>query len=247
MINNEGETMTPEETLERKKPAVRKSTVIQDSSASPRTRKVAVKKSAAKKQSGQTSIESEKKKGGLLKVILLMILAALISSGVTYSITSKSTTASPAVATSTFTEVIAGKVALTEPELIAAVKQLGVDVYWAGPVKDAKYTLAVPADGQAYVRYLPNGQGIDDTKPNYVVIATYTTTDAFTATQAAGNSSNGVTFINTEGAAVYYNKDTPTNVYVAYPNLNYQIEVFDPIAATALDIASRAGALKLVK
>jgi hypothetical protein len=247
MINNEGETMTPEETPERKKPAVRKSTVIQDSSASLRTRKVAVKKTAAKKQSVQTSIESEKKKGGLLKVILLMILAALISSGVTYSITSKSSTASPAAATSTFTEVIAGKVALTEPELIAAVKQLGVEVYWAGPVKDAKYTLAVPADGQAYVRYLPNGQGIEDTKPNYVVIATYTTTDAFTATQAAGNTSNGVTFINFEGAAVYYNKSTPTNVYVAYPNLNYQIEVFDPIAATALDIASRAGALKLVK
>lgn len=247
MINNEGETMTPEETPERKKPAVRKSTVIQDSSASLRKRKVAVKKTAAKKQSVQTSIESEKKKGGLLKVILLMILAALISSGVTYSITSKSSTASPAAATSTFTEVIAGKVALTEPELIAAVKQLGVDVYWAGPVKDAKYTLAVPADGQAYVRYLPNGQGIEDTKPNYVVIATYTTTDAFTATQAAGNTSNGVTFINFEGAAVYYNKSTPTNVYVAYPNLNYQIEVFDPIAATALDIASRAGALKLVK
>jgi hypothetical protein len=247
MINNEGETMTPEETPKRKKPAVRKSTVIQDSSASPRTRKVAVKKSAAKKQSGQTSIESEKKKGGLLKVILLMILAALISSGLTYSITSKSSTASPAAATSTFTEVIAGKVALTEPELIAAVKQLGVDVYWAGPVKDAKYTLAVPADGQAYVRYLPNGQGIEDTKPNYVVIATYTTTDAFTATQAAGNTTNGVTFVNTEGAAVYYNKDTPTNVYVAYPNLNYQIEVFHPIATTALEIASKAGALRVIK
>ena len=239
--------MTPEETPKRKKPAVRKSTVIQDSSASPRTRKVAVKKSAAKKQSGQTSIESEKKKGGLLKVILLMILAALISSGLTYSITSKSSTASPAAATSTFTEVIAGKVALTEPELIAAVKQLGVDVYWAGPVKDAKYTLAVPADGQAYVRYLPNGQGIEDTKPNYVVIATYTTTDAFTATQAAGNTTNGVTFVNTEGAAVYYNKDTPTNVYVAYPNLNYQIEVFHPIATTALEIASKAGALRVIK
>jgi hypothetical protein len=247
MINNEGETMTPEETPKRKKPAVRKSTVIQDSSASPRTRKVAVKKSAAKKQSGQTSIESEKKKGGLLKVILLMILAALISSGLTYSITSKSSTASPAAATSTFTEVIAGKVALTEPELIAAVKQLGVDVYWAGPVKDAKYTLAVPADGQAYVRYLPNGQGIEDTKPNFVVIATYTTTDAFTATQAAGNTTNGMTFVNTEGAAVYYNKDTPTNVYVAYPNLNYQIEVFHPIATTALEIASKAGALRVIK
>jgi len=248
MINNEGETMTPEETPERKKPAVRKSTVIQDSSATPRTRKVAVKKSAAKKQSGQTSIESEKKKGGAGKTAILMIFVAVVSSALTYMLTnSSSSTSTPAASTSTFTEVIAGKVALTEPELIAAVKQLGVDVYWAGPVKDAKYTLAVPADGQAYVRYLPNGQGIEDTKPNYVVIATYTTTDAFTATQAAGNTTNGVTFVNTEGAAVYYNKDTPTNVYVAYPNLNYQIEVFHPIATTALEIASKAGALRVIK
>jgi hypothetical protein len=175
-----------------------------------------------------------------------MVAAFLAGSIITYSFTTSSTP-TPVASTSTFTDVIAGKVALTESELIEAVKKLGVDVYWAGPVKGAKYTLAVPADGQAYVRYLPNGDGLTDTKPNYVVIATYTTTNAFSATQAAGNQSNGVTFINAEGAAVYYNKDTPTNVYVAYPNLNYQIEVFDPIAATALDIASKQGALRLVK
>jgi len=94
---------------------------------------------------------------------------------------------------------------------------------------------------------LPEGQGIEYTKPNYVVIATYTTTDAFTATQAAGNTSNGVSFISTAGAAIYYSKDTPTNVYVAYPNLNYQIEIFNPIAVTALEIATTSGALKLVR
>ena len=237
--------MTTEDTPTRKKPAVRKSTVVKDTGENARPRKAAVKKASVKKPSedGQIAVT---KSNGSPKIVLLMVLSALISSGVTYLVTNNSTP-TPAASTSTFTEVIAGKVALTEPELIAAVKQLGIDVYWAGPVKDAKYTLAVPADGQAYVRYLPNGQGIEDTKPNYVVIATYTTTDAFTATQAAGNTSNGVTFVNTEGAAVYYNKDTPTNVYVAYPNLNYQIEVFDPIAATALEIASKAGALRVIK
>lgn len=237
--------MTTEDTPTRKKPAVRKSTVVKDTSEIARPRKATVKKASVKKPSedGQIAVT---KSNGSPKIVLLMVLSALISSGVTYLVTNNSTP-TPAAPTSTFTEVIAGKVALTEPELIAAVKQLGIDVYWAGPVKDAKYTLAVPADGQAYVRYLPNGQGIEDTKPNYVVIATYTTTDAFTATQAAGNTTNGVTFINTEGAAVYYNKDTPTNVYVAYPNLNFQIEVFDPIAATALEIASKAGALRVIK
>jgi hypothetical protein len=233
--------MATEETTTRKKPAVRKSTVVKESSDSPRPRKTAVKKAAAVRQP-----LSEKKQGSP-KLILLMVLTALISSGLTYVITSNSNSSqSPTVSTSNFTEVIAGKVALTEAELIDAVKQLGADVYWAGPVKGAKYTLAVPADGQAYVRYLPDGQGIEDTNPNYVVIATYTTTDAFTATQAAGNTSNGVSFISPAGAAVYYSKDTPTNVYVAYPNLNYQIEVFNPIAATALEIASTTGALRLV-
>ena len=233
--------MATEETTTRKKPAVRKSTAVKESSDSPRPRKTAMKKTAEVRQ--PLSVKTKESP----RLILLMVLTALISSGLTYVITSNSNSSqAPTVSTSNFTEVIAGKVALTEAELIDAVRQLGADVYWAGPVKGAKYTLAVPADGQAYVRYLPDGQGIEDTNPNYVVIATYTTTDAFTATQAAGNTSNGVSFISPAGAAVYYSKDTPTNVYVAYPNLNYQIEVFNPIAATALEIASTTGALRLV-
>ena len=233
--------MTPDETQDkpvRKTPSVRKSTVISDATM------------PAPKKAKKKAVNEEKKVKAKMsqnsKTIALMLISFALGSVLTYSLTSPSTN-SPTASTSTFTDVTTGKVALTESELIDAVKQLGVDVYWAGPVKGAKYTLAVPADGQAYVRYLPNGDGLTDTKPNYVVIATYTTTNAFSATQAAGNQSNGVTFVNTEGAAVFYNKDTPTNVYVAYPNLNYQIEVFDPIAATALDIASKQGALRLVK
>ena len=233
--------MTTDETQNkpvRKTPIVRKPMVITDSTVMP-----------AKKLKKSVPVEVKKEKAKMsqnLKTILLVIASFLVGSVLTYSVTSSPDNA-PKASSSTFTEVIAGKVALTESELIDAVKKLGVDVYWAGPVSGAKYTLAVPAEGQAYVRYLPNGDGLTDTQPNYVVIATYTTTDAFRATQAAGNQSNGVTFINPEGAAVYYNKDTPTNVYVAYPNLNYQIEVFNPIAKTALDIASKQGALRLVK
>ena len=210
--------MTTEEAPKRKKPAVRKSTAVSETSTAPRPRKAVAKKSVVKKVSDDTQSTTQVRNGSP-KIILLMLLSALISSGVTYAVTNNSSSA-PTASSTTLTEVISGKVALTEAELIAAVKELGADVYWAGPVKGAKYTLAVPADGQAYVRYLPEGQGIEDTKPNYVVIATYTTTDAFTATQAAGNTSNGVSFISTAGAAIYYSKDTPTNVYVAYPNLN---------------------------
>ena len=237
--------MTTEKAPTRKKPAVRKSTAVSETSTAPRPRKAVAKKAMEKKASDDIKSTTQVRNGSP-KIILLMLLSALISSGVTYAVTSNSSSA-PTASSTTLTEVISGKVALTEAELIAAVKELGADVYWAGPVKGAKYTLAVPVDGQAYVRYLPEGQGIDDTKPNYVVIATYTTADAFTATQAAGNTSNGVSFISASGAAIYYSKDTPTNVYVAYPNLNFQVEIFNPIAATALEIASTNGALRLVK
>ena len=237
--------MTTEEAPKRKKPAVRKSTAVSETSTAPRPRKAVAKKAMVRKVSDDIKPTAQVRNGSP-KIILLMLLSALISSGVTYAVTNNSSSA-PTASSTTLTEVISGKVALTEAELIAAVKELGADVYWAGPVKGAKYTLAVPVDGQAYVRYLPEGQGIDDTKPNYVVIATYTTTDAFTATQAAGNTSNGVSFISASGAAIYYSKDTPTNVYVAYPNLNFQVEIFNPIAATALEIASTNGALRLVK
>ena len=139
--------MTTDETHNkpvRKTPIVRKPMVITDSSVMP-----------AKKLKKSMPVEVKKEKAKMsqnLKTILLVIASFLVGSVLTYSVTSSPDNA-PKASSSTFTEVIAGKVALTESELIDAVKKLGVDVYWAGPVSGAKYTLAVPAEGQAYVRY----------------------------------------------------------------------------------------------
>jgi hypothetical protein len=222
----------------RKTPKVRSSVVSESGvTATP-------KRSRKKIEEPVAAIQKKQMKQST-KTAALMAAAFLAGSVITYTFTANSEPAVE-VSASTFTEVTTGKVPLTEKELISAVKQLGVAVYWAGPVEGAKYTLSAPAEGQVYVRYLPNGEGLTDTKPNYVVIATYATPDAFTSTQAAGNQTNGVTFINTQGAAVFYSKDAPTNVYVAYPEIDFQVEVFSPIAKTALDIASTSGALKLV-
>lgn len=241
MMKKEKDTSMESEATQkpvREKPKVRLTTVDSlDASVTPRK---------PRKKSEVVTPTSTKTTFGSSKVAILMIVAFLAGSGLTYAVTANS---EPVVmaSTSTFSDITAGKVALSEKELISAVAELGVDVYWAGPVDGAKYTLSVPVEGQAYVRYLPNGEGINDTAANYVVIATYVTPNAFASTQAAGNQTNGVTFINAQGAAVFYSKETPTNVYVAYPNIDFQIEVFSPIAKTALDIASKQGALRLVK
>jgi hypothetical protein len=240
MKKEKGTSMESEATQKpvREKPKVRLTTVDSlDASVTPRK---------PRKKSEVVTPTSTKTTFGSSKVAILMIVAFLAGSGLTYAVTANSEPVVTA-STSTFSDVTAGKVALSEKELISAVAELGVDVYWAGPVDGAKYTLSVPVEGQAYVRYLPNGEGINDTAANYVVIATYVTPNAFASTQAAGNQTNGVTFINAQGAAVFYSKETPTNVYVAYPNIDFQIEVFSPLAKTALDIASKQGALRLVK
>jgi hypothetical protein len=223
----------------RKTPKVR-SSVAGDSVVTPTAKRTRKKVDESIVVQPKFSIEQS------TKTALLMVAAFLLGSVLTYTVTANSNL-TVEVSASTFADSSSGKISLTEKELISAVKRLGVDVYWAGPVEGAKYTLSAPAEGQVYVRYLPNGEGLTDTKANYVVIATYTTLDAFTSTQAAGNQTNGVTFINSQGAAVFYSKDAPTNVYVAYPNIDIQVEVFSPIAETALDIASKQDALRLVK
>jgi hypothetical protein len=222
----------------RSTPKVRVTAEVESERAeAPKTRKIASQTQLIKRAISGLSPSS--------KTMILMVGAFIAGSLLTYTVVSNS---EPKIISSaaSFSDITTGKVALTEEELVKAVQDLGVDVYWAGPVDGAKYTISAPADGQVYIRYLPNGEGLSDTKANYVVIATYSTPDAFTSTQSAGNQTNGVTFINTQGAAVFYSKDAPTNVYVAYQNIDFQIEVFSPIAKTALDIASKQGALRLV-
>lgn len=145
-----------------------------------------------------------------------------------------------------FTQITSGTMALTEQELRDAAKQLGVPVYWAGPQDKAMYTLDSRVNGQVFVRYLPDGNGAEDTQPNYRVIATYTMKDAYKSTQDAGALDGGLGFTNGDGAAVYYNKATPTNVYVAYPGKDFQIEIFDPNAGQALQLATTPGEIQLV-
>lgn len=149
--------------------------------------------------------------------------------------------------TTTLAARISGGVALTEPELRDVVKSIGQTVYWAGSMRGAKYTINAQNVNTIYVRYLPGGEGISDQTPVYRVIATYKQVNAYDATLTAGNQENGVSFVKPNNSVVYYNKQVPTNVYVAYKTKPYQIEVFDPKADQALNIANSATTLQIIK
>ena len=150
--------------------------------------------------------------------------------------------------TTTLAARISGGVALSESELKDVVTKLGETVYWAGPMRGAKYTINAQNVGAIYVRYLPGGKGISDTSPKFRVIATYKETNGYDATLAAGNQPNGVSFAKPDGAGVvYYNKNTPTNVYLAYKSKPFQIEVFDPSAEKSLAMANDDNTIQVIK
>jgi hypothetical protein len=184
-------------------------------------------------QGARTKSTSRKGRFGLISAF---VATAVIAGGLTYFIT-KPAPVQFSEQTSDQAK-ISGGVVLTEAELKIAVKKLNAPVFWAGPLKDAKYTLNASDPKQIYVRYLPGGQGVGDTKRQYRVIATYVVPGAFASTAAAGNQTNGVTLSRADGAVVYYNKLEPTNIYLASKDSDYQVEVFDEDSNTALQLAT---------
>ena len=176
-------------------------------------------------------------------ILITIVITALISVIATFGISSLFSNNS----NSTSTEAKTGQIALSEQELKSVVMNLNTVIYWAGPLENAKYTLNVDEAGAAFIRYLPNGEGANDTEKKYLTVATYKVNAAFDAVKAAGNEQDGIGLITADGAAVYYNKNSASNVYLAYPGQDLQIEVFDPTPGRALQLVNTTGLLKPVR
>ena len=131
---------------------------------------------------------------------------------------------------------IQGKVALTATELRDVVRARKLTVYWAGPQDGAKYTLIATTPGVAFVRYLPGGVGLNDTKTLFRAIGTYEQKNAFAVSTAGAAASGNVGFVNADGNAVFYAKSRPTNIYIGIKGKDIQVEVFDPVVDQALGL-----------
>jgi hypothetical protein len=152
---------------------------------------------------------------------------------------SKTAATTPAATTSTEparTYAPIGPVTLTLEALRARVESLGQEVYWVGPEPDKRYGLTRNAKGEIFLRYLPSGTSAD-AQQQLLTIGTYPLKGAFAATQSVA-AETGTVYRNLAGGGLAaYRRDKPTNVYVAYPKLEYQIEVFSPSAAQAHALA----------
>jgi hypothetical protein len=122
---------------------------------------------------------------------------------------------------------------LSEADLREYGRLQAMPVYWAGPQPNRKYEVTHTRDGKYYVRYLTPSAQAGDGHPRYLTVGTYPGSNAYGALRAIG-ARKGTSEINTRsGALVVIDKKKPTSVYFAFPNRQFQVEVFDPRASRA--------------
>jgi hypothetical protein len=134
-----------------------------------------------------------------------------------------------------------GLLAVDVKQLQELVTAKGLTVFWAGPQKGEKYLLNASNPRQISLRYLPNGQNSTSTRGTYREVETFVQKNAFATVQAGGKTNNGISFVNAEGNAVYYNKLEPNNVYIGIKGEDLQIQIFDPQVDQSLAMAIQSG------
>ena len=131
-----------------------------------------------------------------------------------------------------------GPVAATPATLRSASAQAKRPIYWVGPRSGQTYELTRTASGRVYIRYLPPGAKIGNRRADYTIVGTYPTKDALKVLQDLAKQPTEKSVPAPGGGIAVYATNAPTNVYVAFPGSDEQIEVFDPSATRALRLVT---------
>lgn len=125
-----------------------------------------------------------------------------------------------------------GPKAASEDDIKQLADQEGHQIYWVGPKSDTTYELTRTSAGRIFVRYLPKGVPVGVKRADYTIVGTYPVPNATGVLNNLAKSGEKKLSVPNGGIAVY-SSSQPTNIYVAYPGSNLQIEVFDPSAEQA--------------
>lgn len=121
-------------------------------------------------------------------------------------------------------------------ELAGLPATVGHPVYWAGPKRGFTYELTRTNDGRIYIRYLPAGVSIGSNQPKYLTIGTYPLKNARAALRGIAKRLHVTAMKLNGGGTAVQDTNHPTSVYLAYPGSDYQVEVYDPSPARALQL-----------
>jgi hypothetical protein len=122
-------------------------------------------------------------------------------------------------------------------ELRAAAERAGDPVFWAGAIRGRKLELTENARGHLFVRYLPAGARVGDDRPAFTTVGSYPMADAYQSTERSAERRGSVRRDAPGGGIAVWTRDNPTSVYLAYPGTDVLVEVYDPDAARARELA----------
>lgn len=127
--------------------------------------------------------------------------------------------------------------AVSVAQLNDVARSLGHPLFWLGPKSGYTYELTQTRSGKVYVRYLPAGVAVGSDKP-YLTVGTYPFAGAFAALRKQSKVKGAVAVAVPQGGLAVLDRAYPQSTHVAYPGVNYQVEVFDPRSAAAMQVVA---------
>jgi hypothetical protein len=127
-------------------------------------------------------------------------------------------------------------VAATPDSLRQLSVETGRPIYWLGPQEDRTYELTRTANDRIFVRYLPAGAPVGTTEAKYPLVGTYPVDNAYDVLKELAKAGGESSFTAPKDGFAVYSTEHPTNIYLAYPGSDVQIEVYDPSAEHAREL-----------
>jgi hypothetical protein len=143
-----------------------------------------------------------------------------------------SSTSSTTTTTQTATVSALAPRLATQDDLRKLAVEAGHPIYWVGPDTGRNYELTRTSSDRIFVRYLPHGTPAGAKNATFTFVGTYPFRGAYQALQGLAKQGDKSFSVPGGGLAVYATS-SPTNVYVAFPRSDVEIEVFDPSAQRA--------------
>lgn len=131
-----------------------------------------------------------------------------------------------------------GAEVVTADSLRAAVAAQATPVYWAGERQDTELELSREGSARTYVRYLTGNANAGDRRADFLTVGTYAQADPVATLRQQGNKPGAVLGQAPGNATVYFNRADPGSVYLAYPGIPVEIEIYDPNFKRALQLVN---------
>ena len=140
---------------------------------------------------------------------------------------------------------ISGSKLMTSSELTTLVRERNLTVYWAVNLPNSKYQLNAVDPSRISLSYFPAPQSLAGSKPN-LSIGTYLSANSSVAVQLAMRSTGNIGVRTPEGANAFFARANPNDLFVSFPKINAEIEIYSTKPGGALALLTKPGLISQV-